>query len=90
VSDCVRLTMKALAGISWLPPTCAYRLRAEGKPLPDWHPLLTGDPASVHAAGVSVRGRVAAREEEVETDDLPNFIVLWPKRWPRRKKGQAA
>lgn len=90
VPDCVRLTLKALAGIAWLPPTCAYRLRAEGKPLPEWHPLLTGDPASVHAAGVSVRGRVAAHEQEVETDDLPNFIVLWPKRWPRRKKGRAA
>jgi uncharacterized cysteine cluster protein YcgN (CxxCxxCC family) len=90
VPDCVRLTMKTLEAIAWLPPTCAYRLRAEGKPLPDWHPLLTGDPDSVHEAGVSVRGRVAAREEEVDSQDLPNFIVLWPKRWPRRKKGRAA
>lgn len=90
VPDCVRLSVAALKTIAWLPPTCAYRLRFEGKDLPDWHPLLTGDPDSVHRAGVSVRGKVAANEGEVETDDLPHFIVLWPKRWPRRRKGRAA
>lgn len=90
VPDCVRLTVSALKTIAWLPPTCAYRLRSEGKELPDWHPLLTGDPDSVHRAGVSVRGKVAASESEVEIDDLPDFIVLWPKRWPRRRKGRAA
>jgi uncharacterized cysteine cluster protein YcgN (CxxCxxCC family) len=90
VPDCVRLSVAALKTIAWLPPTCAYRLRFEGKDLPDWHPLLTGDPDSVHRAGVSVRGKVAASEGEVETDDLPHFIVLWPKRWPRRRKGRAA
>lgn len=84
VPDCVRLSVSALKSIAWLPPTCAYRLRADGKDLPDWHPLLTGDPDSVHRAGVSVRGRVAASETEVETEDLPQFIVLWPKRWPRK------
>ncbi|HEY8261603.1 MAG TPA: YcgN family cysteine cluster protein [Methylosinus sp.] len=89
VPDCVRLSVAALKTIAWLPPTCAYRLRFEGKDLPDWHPLLTGDPDSVHRAGVSVRGKVAASEGEVETDDLPHFIVLWPKRWPRRRKGPA-
>lgn len=90
VPDCVRLSLKALSGISWLPPTCAYRLRAEGKDLPEWHPLLTGDPDSVHEAGASVRGRVAAREDEVDTQDLPNFIVRWPKQWPRRRRRKAA
>jgi hypothetical protein len=90
VPDCVRLSVKELTKISWLPPSCAYRLRAEGKDLPEWHPLITGDPNSVHEAGVSVRGRVAAREDELEVDDLPDFIVLWPKRWPRKRKGRAA
>ena len=51
VPECVRLTLTRLAGISWLPPSCAYRLRLEGKPLPSWHHLLTGDPESVHKAG---------------------------------------
>lgn len=88
VADCVRLSLTKLAKITWLPPTCAYRLRAEGRGLPPWHPLLTGDPDSVHRARVSVRGRVEASEDELETDDLPNFIVLWPKRWP--KKGRSS
>lgn len=90
VPDCVRLSVEELAKISWLPPTCAYRLRAEGKDLPSWHPLVSGDPDSVYDAGVSVSGRVTAREDELEVDDLPNFIVLWPKRWPKKRKGRAA
>ncbi|HYA80414.1 MAG TPA: YcgN family cysteine cluster protein [Methylocystis sp.] len=86
VPDCVRLTLARLAKIRWLPPSCAYRLRLEGKDLPDWHPLISGDPETVHRAGVSVQGRVEAAEDEVEEDDLPDFIRLWPKRWPKRKR----
>jgi len=86
VPDCVRLTLEKLSKIKWLPPTCAYRLRFEGKSLPSWHPLLSGDPDSVHRAGVSVQGRVEAGEDEVDTDDLPEFIRLWPKRWPKRAR----
>jgi uncharacterized protein len=84
VPDCVRLTLARLAKIRWLPPSCAYRLRHEGKDLPDWHPLITGDPNSVHEARASVRGRVEAAEGDVEEEDLPQFIRLWPKRWPKR------
>ncbi len=86
VPDCVRLTLEKLSQIKWLPPTCAYRLRFEGKSLPSWHPLLSGDPESVHRAGVSVQGRVEAGEDEVDTDDLPEFIRLWPRRWPKRAR----
>jgi len=86
VPDCVRLTLEKLSKIKWLPPTCAYRLRFEGKSLPSWHPLLSGDPDSVHRAGVSVQGRVEAGEDVVDTDDLPEFIRLWPKRWPKRAR----
>ncbi len=56
VPDCVRLTPAKIETFAWLPTTCAYRLLAEGEALPDWHPLITGDPDSVHRAGVSVRG----------------------------------
>ena len=56
VPDCVRLTTAKLERYQWLPRTCAYRLRAAGEPLPEWHYLLTGDPESVHRAGASVRG----------------------------------
>ncbi|CAN5417345.1 YcgN family cysteine cluster protein [soil metagenome] len=72
VPDCLRLTAAALDRITWLPGSCAYKLRAEGKPLPDWHYLISGDRQTVHAAGKSVRGWTVA---EVEAGDLENHIV---------------
>lgn len=72
VPDCVRLTPKLLRGISWLPETCGYRLIDEGKPLADWHPLVSGDPESVHRAGISVRGWTVS---ENEAGDLEHHIV---------------
>lgn len=56
VPDCVRLTPAKIAGIDWLPSTCAYRLRAAGEPLRDWHYLISGDRETVHARGISARG----------------------------------
>ncbi|WP_423607285.1 YcgN family cysteine cluster protein [Sphingomonas sp. MS122] len=56
VAECVRLNANNVDDIAWLPQTCAYRLRAAGEKLPDWHYLITGDRESVHAAGESVRG----------------------------------
>ena len=57
VPDCVVLEPNNVTQLYWMPSTCAYRLLAEGKSLPSWHPLITGDPRSVHRAGISVRGR---------------------------------
>ena len=51
VEDCVLLTPQSVREIPWLPPTCAYSLLAQGKDLYWWHPLVSGDPESVHAAG---------------------------------------
>lgn len=56
VPDCVQLTPAEVRRVHWLPRTCAYRLRAEGQPLPDWHPLLTGARESTRQAGMSVCG----------------------------------
>jgi hypothetical protein len=88
VPDCVTLTPDAVRALRWLPPTCAYRLVAEGRDLMWWHPLVSGDPETVVAAGVSVKGRVFASEDEVAEDDLPERIVNWPLRWPRGAKGK--
>jgi hypothetical protein len=62
VPDCVRLTADKVERLSWLPSTCAYRLRAAGEPLPAWHYLVSGDPDAVHRAGVSVRGWTIAED----------------------------
>jgi uncharacterized cysteine cluster protein YcgN (CxxCxxCC family) len=86
VDDCVRLTPESLKTITWLPPSCAYVLLAEGKDLYWWHPLVSGDPQTVHAAGVSVRGRVRASETQVADDALEDYIVSWPLRLPKRAR----
>ncbi|MFQ5958701.1 MAG: YcgN family cysteine cluster protein [Alphaproteobacteria bacterium] len=75
VPDCVTLTPETARGYGWLPRSCAYRLVAEGKDLAWWHPLVSGDPNTVHEAGVSVRGRAVA---EVRAGDLEDHIVDWP------------
>jgi uncharacterized protein len=86
VPECVRLTPDVVRSLSWLPATCAYRLVAQGRDLPDWHPLQSGDPGSVHKAGISVQGRVAASEDDVPMDDIMDHIVSWPRKWPRRAR----
>ena len=75
--DCIQLTREKINEITWLPPTCAYRLINEGKNLYDWHPLNSNDPNSIHEAGISVRGRIIA-EEDMDIEDLENHIVEWP------------
>jgi uncharacterized protein len=75
VPECVQLTPKKLEKIAyWLPGTCAYRLIHEGKALPDWHHLLSGDPESVHIEGASVRGWTVP-ETEVDEEDWENYII---------------
>ncbi|WP_414593050.1 YcgN family cysteine cluster protein [Ancylobacter sp. G4_0304] len=83
VPDCVRLTPETVRALDWLPPSCAYRLVEEGRDLYWWHPLVSGDRDSVHAAGVSVRSRVAALEDEVPLADFIDHLVRWPLRLPR-------
>ncbi len=86
VQDCVRIDADAVENVGWLPPTCAYRLLDEGKDLPWWHPLVSGDPMTVVWAGVSVRGRATLSEEDVPADELEDRIVSWPLRWPKKAK----
>ena len=63
VPDCVALSPSDARTFDWLPTTCAYRKLAAGKPLDWWHPLVSGDPATVHRAGISVRGRALAEHD---------------------------
>ena len=86
VHDCVRLTPRNVKRIVWLPPTCGYRLVADGRDLYWWHPLVSGDPDTVHEAGISVRGKVKASEDEVPDAELEDRIVSWPVRMPKRAR----
>ncbi len=74
VPDCMRLTLKLVREIAWLPSTCAYRLRADGEPLREWHYLLSGDRDTVRQAGVSVANRVIS---ENDAGPLEHHIVDW-------------
>ena len=74
VPTCAVLTVENIPQFGWMPKTCAYRLLSEGRPLPDWHPLITGDPESVYRAGHSVRERVVIEDEDT---DLQLHITDW-------------
>jgi uncharacterized protein len=75
VPECVRLSPKTLPKVAyWMPRTCAYRLLYEGKRLEDWHPLISGDPETVHQAGMSVRGWTVS-EVTVTEDDWEDYIL---------------
>lgn len=78
VPECIVLQPSTIAEhLYWLPQTCAYRLIHEGRPLEPWHPLISGDPASVHKADVSMQGRTVP-EFEVHEDDWEEHIIEEP------------
>ncbi|HLV77088.1 MAG TPA: YcgN family cysteine cluster protein [Marinobacter sp.] len=76
VPQCTDLTASTIDEYTWLPQSCAYRTLAEGRPLADWHPLRSGDPESVHRAGLSARGKVVS-EDSVAEDDWEEHIIHW-------------
>ncbi|MBK5933418.1 hypothetical protein C8N32_106145 [Rhodovulum imhoffii] len=75
VPECVQLNPGTLGDVAyWMPITCAYRLLWEGKTLYDWHPLVSGDPESVHRAGISVRGWTVP-ELDVPVEDWEDHVI---------------
>ena len=74
VSDCVRIDAEKARTLDWLPDTCAYRLVGQGRELYWWHPLVSGDPDTVHQAGVSVRGW-AKSEAKVKPEHVQRYII---------------
>ena len=74
VPTCVKLTPENIPTLTWIPPTCAYKLISEGKPLPKWHHLVSGSQETVHSSGHSVRGRTIS-ESGVDLNDLENFVI---------------
>lgn len=74
VPTCLTLTADNLDEAWFAPETCAYRLLAEGKDLPDWHPLITGSNIKMQESGINISGRVIS-EENIHPDDL-NLHIL--------------
>ncbi|UXX82614.1 YcgN family cysteine cluster protein [Roseovarius pelagicus] len=78
VPECIVLKPANMdANLYWMPDTCAYKLLWQGKPLFDWHPLISGDPETVHAAGVSMQSRTVP-EFEIDEDDWEDHIIEEP------------
>lgn len=75
VPECVELLAENLSTLRWLPSTCAYRLVYEGKDLPKWHHLISGDRNAIHKAGASVQDRTVSEEDVY---DLEDHVVSWP------------
>lgn len=75
VPDCLELDTTILQHLNWMPQSCAYRLLGEGKPLPEWHPLISGNKKSVHDAGISVRGLAISEDEVRSLEELENYII---------------
>jgi len=74
--DCMILSVDNTAALEVMPSTCAYRLLQLGKPLPQWHPLISGNQESVIAANISVTGKVIS-EEFIHYEQLPEHLINW-------------
>lgn len=76
VPDCLDVRGLSSADARWMPPTCAYRLRLEDKPLHDWHPLLSGSRQAMELAGIAVTGKVLS-EEHVHPEGMEEHVIRW-------------
>ncbi len=76
VPDCIKLTPRNVGALAWMPLSCAYRRLNEGRGLAPWHPLVSGDPESVHDAGVSIRGETVSEATLDDPDDALQYLAV--------------
>ena len=78
VPECISLSPGNMdRNLYWMPETCAYKLLWQGKPLFDWHPLISGDAQTVHDAGVSMQNATHP-EFEIPEDEWENHVIEEP------------
>lgn len=71
VPTCLKLTKDNVDKIGWMPQSCAYRRLAEGKGLPEEHPLLNnGQMAEEHTIK-----NYCVSELEIDENDLEDHII---------------
>lgn len=75
VPDCLELDTSIIQHLNWMPNSCAYRLLGEGKPLPEWHPLVSGTKRSVQEAGIAVTNFAISEDEVASMEELENYII---------------
>ncbi len=84
VPACEKMTPENIGSLRWLPATCGYRSVAEGRDLEWWHPLISGNPDTVHQAGVSIRNK-AVSEASIGLNEFEKYIMKTPNTVPRRR-----
>jgi len=72
--DCIPVTIETVMTPGMMPTSCSYQLRLEGLPLPDWHPLITGDPLSAQKAGMGV-DQIGVFQNQIDMDEIQDFII---------------
>lgn len=75
VPDCVKVTQENIEQLYFMPQSCAYRLLAEGRSLPEWHPLISGNQSSVAEAGIAVCSFAIPEQTLAEDADLEDYIL---------------
>ena len=76
VPECLNVADMGIETLRWMPDTCAYRLRMEGKPLFPWHPLLSGSQAAMEQAGITIKDKVIT-EDHVHPLGYDEHIIRW-------------
>ena len=74
--DCMILSVDNKEALEVMPSTCAYSLLQLNKPLPEWHPLVSGRKESVEEADISIAGKVVS-EEHIHYEQLPEHLINW-------------
>ncbi|MDH5256947.1 MAG: YcgN family cysteine cluster protein [Gammaproteobacteria bacterium] len=75
VPSCVTMKPEDARNLSWMPNTCAYKLLADNKPLPSWHPLVTGSRDAMIEEEIAISEKEIFSEDDVPEDDWQDYII---------------